>query len=314
MAQKPVLGKGLASLLPSGPPSGAIAAGLAVPASAVVEDNRDRHPGISLAAVEEIEENPYQPRHQFNDQAIDELSQSIRENGIIQPLVVRKRAQGGYQLIAGERRLRAAKKAGLKQVPVVIRKSTDKEALELALIENIQRQDLNCIDVALAYSQLMQDFSLTQELVATRVGKDRATVANHLRLLKLPDAIQDDLKKQILSFGHGKALLSLEDQDQRLQVRARIVEKKLSVRDAEALIEEIKQSQNRAGSGSSAASEPESTLPPVTRLGAASQDLTRYWATKVEIRGTERRGKIVLHYGSRQELDRILELMQNQKR
>ena len=168
MAQKPTLGKGLASLLPSVPPAppssgplaGATAAGSPLP---VVGDlaNKDRHPGISVIGVEEIITNPYQPRRDFEDEPLEELAQSIRANGIIQPLVVRKSAQG-YELIAGERRLRAAKKAGLKQVPIVIRKSTDRESLELALVENIQRQNLNCIDEALAYFQLMQDFQLTQ--------------------------------------------------------------------------------------------------------------------------------------------------------
>ncbi len=231
MAQKPALGKGLASLFPgilaSQPPAtepaparpitpanghGAVAAGppiIAPPrpdglrgsSTAVSPDtgNRDRHPGISLAAVDDIQANHYQPRHDFDEQALAELAQSIEANGIIQPLVVRKGVTGGYQLIAGERRLRAAKLAGLKQVPVVIRRSTDREALELALVENIQRQNLNCIDEALAYLQLMEEFALTQEEVAKRVGKERATVGNTVRLLKLPQAIIDDLKKQILS-------------------------------------------------------------------------------------------------------------------
>ena len=188
---KPALGKGLASLLPGAgnPPStvlaafapqtvshpaGAIAAGPATTLQQVEMANRDRHPGISLAQLDEIQTNPYQPRREFDAQAVAELSQSIRKNGIIQPLIVRKLATGSYQLIAGERRLRAAKMAGLKQVPIVIRRSTDREALQLALIENIQRQDLNCIDEAMAYFQLMQEFSLTQEEVSVQVGKEKS--------------------------------------------------------------------------------------------------------------------------------------------
>ncbi len=326
MAQKPALGKGLASLFPgvagAHPPvapssipaesqgTGAVAAGPAVPVlpAQTALGNHDRHPGISVAAIDEIRVNQYQPRREFDDQALEELAQSIRSNGIIQPLVVRKGSSGEYQLIAGERRLRAAKLAGLKQVPIVIRRSTDREALELALIENIQRQNLNCIDEALAYFQLIQDFNLTQEETAQRVGKDRATVSNFLRLLRLPEAIIDDLKRQILSFGHGKALLALDDNDQRLRVRAMIVEKHLSVRDAEALVSQMKQGVEPAA-GAAESAKP--VTPAKSRFMALAQELTRHWATRVEFKGNERRGKILIHYSSRQELDRLLEAMQN---
>lgn len=332
MAQKPVLGKGLASLFPGanmGAPlsttnaqsatlstgSGALLAG--VPYTPVTLDtgNRDRHPGISLADVDEIRINTYQPRRDFDAVALEELAQSIRSNGIIQPLIVRKTALGSYELIAGERRLRAAKMAGLKQVPIVIRRSTDKESLELALIENIQRQDLNCIDEALAYLQLIQDFSLTQEDLASRVGKDRVTIANHLRLLRLPEAIIDDLKRQILTFGHGKVLLGLEDQDARLRVRAIVVEKKLSVRETEILVNKFKSDrvldENKA-QGNVVATDDSGKSKMKLRLESLAQDLTRHWSAKVEINGAERRGKIVFHYSSRQELDRLIEAMQNQ--
>ena len=317
MAQKPVLGKGLASLLagaaPAPYPSGATAtdpATSAAPAYNQDSGNRDRHPGISLASIDEIVANEYQPRRDFEDSALEELAQSIRANGIIQPLVVRKGSQG-YQLIAGERRLRAAKLAGLKQVPIVIRKSTDREALELALIENIQRENLNCIDEALAYFQLLQDFSMTQEEIAVRVGKDRATVANYLRLLRLPEPIIDDLKRQILSFGHGKALLSSDDNEIRLRARAEIVAKRLSVRDTEALVDAMKK-QAQANIGSAAPVAPVNPSTAKGRLGTLAQDLTRSFSTKVEIKGSERRGKIVVHFASRQELDRILAAMHNE--
>ncbi|MDR3607510.1 MAG: ParB/RepB/Spo0J family partition protein [Oligoflexia bacterium] len=287
----------------------AIAAGPAYPAS-LDTGNRDRHMGISLANIEEIRVNQYQPRRDFDEAALEELAQSIRTSGIIQPLLVRKEANGEIQLIAGERRLRAAKRAGLKQVPIVIRKSTDREALELALVENIQRQNLNCIDEALAYFQLTQDFSLTQEEVAARVGKERATVANHLRLLRLPEAIIDDLRRQILSLGHGKVLLGIEDNEARLRVRAEIVEKHLSVRDAEALVNLIKAG-NAAAEGAATKNTTEPTTPLKERFRALAQELTRHWSARVEIKGSERRGKITLHYGSRQELDRLLEAMHN---
>jgi ParB family chromosome partitioning protein len=170
---------------------------------------------------------------------------------------------------------------------------------------------LNCIDEALAYAQLAEDFTLTQEEVAVRVGKDRATVANHMRLLRLPEAVIDDLKKQILTFGHGKALLSLEDNDARLQIRAQVVEKRLSVRDTEALIDQYKSgaSTDASEQASAAPSKPLSAL--AARMTALSQELTRHWSAKVDVKGSERRGKIIIHYASRQELERILETMKN---
>jgi ParB family chromosome partitioning protein len=323
--QKTVLGKGLASLLPGAPavnpiapsapaaapatpapqsaeaPAGAVAAGPAVPAP---EINRDRHMGISLAAPEEISANPYQPRRDFIESEIEELANSIRENGIIQPLVVR-RAANGYQLIAGERRLRAAKKVGLKQVPIVIRRTTDREALELALIENIQRSDLNCIDEALAYFQLMQEFSLTQEEVSHKVGKERATVANSLRLLKLPEVVLDDLKAGKLSPGHGKVLLSVDDHEKRMRLRSEILEQHMSVRQSEARAQELNAPAEASGPGGGP-SAPGAAQPVRTRLMNLSQDLTRQWSAKVEIKGNEKKGKIVIHYGTREELERLL--------
>jgi ParB family chromosome partitioning protein len=318
MAQKQVLGKGLASLFPGAytppppaPPATAQQAEAPVAAAPVEtpsnEVNKDRIPGIAMAMIDSIQVNQYQPRRDFDDKAIEELAQSIRSNGIIQPLVVRKSSTGNYELIAGERRLRAAKVVGLKQVPIVIRRSTDREALELALIENIQRQNLNCVDEALAYFQLIEDFVLTQEEVALRVGKDRATVANFLRLLRLSPEILADLKTGALSFGHGKVLLSLEDAELRMRARNQIIEKHLSVRDSEALVEQLKQGAQVDGDTKKSA-----VLTPVkSRLLNLAQDLCRQWSTKVEVKGSERRGKIVIHYASRQELDRLLDTMQN---
>ncbi|MBY0469851.1 ParB/RepB/Spo0J family partition protein [bacterium] len=335
--QRPVLGKGLASLLPGANTAAAVAAAASVPAPSpapvappefqpagasvspdvIPASSRDRHMGIAMIGIDEIAVNPYQPRREFDDRAVEELSASIKVNGIIQPLVVRKVGSGQYQLIAGERRLRAAKKAGLTQVPIVVRKSTDRESLEIALVENIQRQDLNCIDEALAYFQLMQDFSLTQEEVAQRVGKERATVANCLRLLRLPEEIIEDLKKQVLSPGHGKALLALEDNESRLRVRSAIVEKGMSVRETEEMISQIRAL--AAVSAASAAEESSTAKADVAgeittmknRLTTLAQDLTRFWSTRVELKGSESRGKIILHYGSREELDRILSSMHN---
>lgn len=321
---RPVLGKGLASLLPVTPPpapatgvdlsngAGALSAGPAIPVlnPAPEMSNANRIPGLTFANIEDIVANPYQPRREFAEEELKELSLSILANGVIQPLVVRK-GPYGYQLIAGERRLRAAKLAGLKQVPIVIRKSTDREALEIALVENIQRENLNCVDEALAYLQLMQDFNLTQDETAERVGKDRSTIANFVRLLRLPEAIIDDLKKSVLSFGHGKALLSLEDQDQRLLARKAIIEGKLSVRATEALIQEM--SRNVGSTGNTTASSPKELTPVQSRLKNLALEITRSVGVKTEVKGNEKRGKMVLHYSTREELERLITLMQNSR-
>jgi len=330
VAQKTVLGKGLASLFPTAnpetlpplppsvpPPSGAsapagatsggatgIPSGTAAPSTET--STRDVYMGISMVPIDDVQANHYQPRKDFDEQALKELSQSIKNSGIIQPLLVRKNSKDGFELIAGERRLRAAKLAGLKFVPIVIRKSTDRETLELALVENIQRENLNCIDEAVAYHQLIEDFNLNQEDIADRVGKDRATVANYLRLLRLPQAVLDDLRKQLLSFGHGKALLSLDNNEDRMNVRAQILEKYLSVRETEALVDQLKKLKE-SEPGRPATIQELGVI--ASRLGNLAQELARTWSTKVEIKGSENKGKIVIHYATRQELDRILDGM-----
>ena len=303
MAQKPVLGKGLASLLPS---ANAIA-NPATPMSVsqpIESSSKDRHLGISMAPVEEIRENSYQPRKDFDDQALLDLAQSIRSSGIIQPLVVRKNSKEGYELIAGERRLRAARLAGLKHVPIVIRRTTDREALELALIENIQRENLNCLDEGKAYAQLLEDFSLTQEEIAERVGKDRTSITNYLRLLRLPESIQGDLRNQLLTFGHAKALLGFADQEIMLKTRNEIIEKKLSVRDTEALVERLKNPSEQREAVPSRLSQ---------YLERLAGELSKAWSTRIELKGSERRGKIVIHYSSQDDLNRILDQIHSEK-
>ena len=264
--------------------------------------NRDRHPGIAVLDIGDIKANEFQPRRDFDQQALEELAQSIRENGLIQPLVVRK-SENGYELIAGERRLRASKIAGLKMVPVVIRKSTDREALELAIVENIQREDLNCVDEALAYFQLMQEFQLSQEELAKRMGKDRATIANALRVLKLSDFILVELKKGSLSRGHAKALLGVEDTADRERLAKEILEKSMSVRQAEKAAQE-KKAESGKYPGTAGKNPSGSTLDP--ELARYTQDLTRRYMTKVEFKGSQRSGQIQIHYSSKDELRRVL--------
>jgi ParB family chromosome partitioning protein len=304
-SNKSVLGKGLASLLPgvaAGSPEGAVSAGMP---SAVMEPaglNRDRHPGIAVLDIQDIRANEFQPRRDFDPASLEELAQSIRENGLIQPLVVRKTASG-YELIAGERRLRASKLAGLKMVPVVIRKSTDRESLELAIVENIQREDLNCVDEGLAYFQLMQEFQLSQEELAKRMGKDRATIANALRVLKLSDTILVELKKGTLSRGHAKALLSIEDAAERDRLAKEILETGMSVRQAEKSAQEKKAAgQAKAAAGGPAGAVTARIDPELMKL---TQDLTRRYMSKVEIKGSKKSGQIVIKYASKDELARI---------
>lgn len=316
---KSVLGKGLASLLPgsnsamnpiqNNPVTSSVIQN-AVPSVKPVFDpseqpglNRDRHMGISLINIDEIKANEFQPRRDFDETALQELSQSIKENGLIQPLIVRKNGDK-YELIAGERRLRASKIAGLKSVPVVIRKSTDREALELAIVENIQREDLNCVDEGLAYFQLMQEFQLSQEELAKRMGKDRATIANALRILKLSDFILGQLKKGILTRGHAKALLSVEDVAERENLAKEILEKNLSVRQAE------KTAQEKKAALTPKKTEPKKetkfTFSPETMR--VTQLLTRKLMTKVEIKG-EDSGEISIKFASKEDLNRIVSIL-----
>lgn len=320
MKQKVVLGKGLASLLPPGRVySSHVPGTFGEPHVAESFSNKDKHLGISMANVEEIHINPFQPRRNFEESALQELAQSIRTSGIIQPLVVRKRAQPstGFELIAGERRLRASKLAGLQQVPIVIRRSTDKESLELALIENVQRENLNCVEEAAAYSQLIQEFNLTQEEVSERVGKDRATISNYLRLLKLPESIISDLKSQVLSFGHGKVLLGLEGSEQKIWLRNQIIQNKLSVREAEGLAMSIKNKKFEQSSVVSPSAIENNSVDHCQKISdelsqrffSIVQELTQFLSTRVEIKGTEKKGKIVIHYSSLESLNRILDGM-----
>lgn len=322
--QRPALGKGLASLLPGAPSQAAnisnVIQGAQIAkdqekqatdssvsaASSAAINTADRVPGIGIAFIEDISMNPYQPRREFDETRLAELALSIRENGIIQPVVVRK-VQGGYQLIAGERRYRAAKLAGLKQLPVIVKKTTDRESLELAIVENVQRQDLNCIDEAASYQRLMEEFKLTQDEVAKKVGKERATVANTMRLLRLPEAVLDDLRRGILSPGHGKALLSLTDIDQILLGRKLIIEKRWSVRATELWVDEVK----KLGSGSGA--ETKQSANGSEALNNLALDLTRWLGVKVKFSGTEQSGKIILEYHSKDSLQGILNHLDQKK-
>jgi ParB family chromosome partitioning protein len=284
----PALGRGLAALLGDGEPLDQGLPSEPKPGEKVIQ-----------LPLERLEPNPYQPRRVYDSRALQALADSIREHGVIQPLVVRP-VGSGYQLIAGERRLRASQTAGLSQVPVVVRNATDEQALLLALLENLQREDLNPLEEARAFQRLMEEFSLTQEDVALAVGKDRSTVANTLRLLKLPSQIQLDVATGDISAGHARALLPLESQPLMRQVRDRIIKEGLSVRAAERMVKKLLKP---AGDQPAAPSEEE------TYLASLADKLRRSLGTKVAIKRSGRKGRILIDFASDRELERLLELL-----
>lgn len=277
MVKKTGLGRGIAALLP------------------VVED---RGRVYFSCPIEEIRPLRGQPRKTFSGEKLDELAASIREKGIIQPLVVRSKGEH-YELIAGERRWRAAQKAGLREVPVVIQDVSDHTALEMALVENIQREDLNAVEEAEAYQALMDSLELSQEELARRVGKDRSTVANALRLLRLPAEIKKDIVEERLSMGHGRALLPLDDSHLLRQARDEVVRRGLSVRETEAIV-------RRLQSGGAKKSRPAPLTPELADL---QERLKRHFGSRVAITKNGRKGKIEISYADATELTRIIELL-----
>jgi ParB family chromosome partitioning protein len=278
MAKRKALGKGLSALIPE------------------IDTGPQGDQGFFECPIEAIEPNPYQPRQSFGDRDFQELVESVRERGIITPLLV-SRAESGYRLIAGERRWRAAQKAGLLKVPVVVRESTPIESLELALIENIHRKDLNPIEEALAYSKCLEEGKVTQETLAKKLGRERSTITNMLRLLKLPRAIQQDLIDGRMSMGHARVLAGLKGKEEQMALRNLILAKGLSVRQVEEMA-------NRQGKGGKVRREPSETDYYIQSL---AENLKRSLGTKVEIRKKGNQGRIVIHFYSDQELDRLLE-------
>jgi ParB family chromosome partitioning protein len=250
--------------------------------------------------VSKIRPNPRQPRRAFDDAPLEELARSLKANGLLQPVVVRPSTDGFYELIAGERRWRAAQKAGIHQIPAVIRDVPDVNLLELALIENLQREELNAIEEAEAYRILIDDLALTQGEVAERVGKQRATIANALRLLNLPADVQELVRNKQLSMGHARALLALEDHRAIATLAQRIVAEGLSVRDVEAAAKRPSTSVITAG-------RPPKIADP--NVVAAQETLQRAVGTKVRIVGGPKLGRVELHYHSAEELDRLYRLL-----
>ena len=248
--------------------------------------------------IEEIEPNPYQPRQEFGNQEMEGLVNSVTEKGIITPLLVRK-VEKGYRLIAGERRWRAAQKAGLERVPVVVRESTPIESLELALIENIHRKDLNPIEEALAYKRWLEDASTTQEALAKKLGRERSTITNMLRLLKLPQSIQKDLINERLSMGHARLLVGLKDSEEQKMIRDLVIKKALSVRQLEELLKKTRTPRRSK----------EKNADREYYFQSLADNLKRSLGTKVEIKKRGRKGSINIYFYSDEELDRLLEIL-----
>ncbi len=262
---------------------------------------------IALIAVDKIEANPFQPRQHFEKQALAELTQSIREHGIIQPLTVRKLGHDKYQLISGERRFKASQIAGLTEVPVYIRIANDQEMLEMALIENIQRENLDAIEVAIGYQRLIEECKLTQEQLSERVGKDRTTVTNYLRLLKLPPEIQLGIRERKITMGHARALVAVSDESKQVALYHEIVENEYSVRKAESRAKDINAGEAAPAAVAKDKSQASGLALPQQKI---REDLIQRLNTTVDIRTTPKgNGKIVIEFKSEGDLERIIELL-----
>ena len=293
MSKKIALGRGLKSLLEDTPASESESIGSTPPAS---------NSGMSEILLSDIEVNPFQPRQYFDQEALKELSESIKVHGIIQPLTVRRLGPNSYQLISGERRFQASKLAGLKSVPAYVRQANDQQMLEMALIENIQRENLNPIEVALSYQRLISECNLNQEELGERVGKNRSTVTNYLRLLKLPPDIQIALRDNILSMGHARAILGAETPDRQIYLFKRIINEDLSVRKVEEMVR--KMHDNRGGK-----SEQDTSSSANREITQLQSKLSSHFGTKVAINSDGKRGEIKIPFVSVEDLNRILDIL-----
>lgn len=287
-AKKKGLGRGLSALLSTPDQQ----------AELLTPEAAEKKPtGVASIPVAQIEPNPFQPRTEFSEEALNELIDSIKMHGLIQPITVRKVSAGKYQLISGERRWRASKVAGLEEIPAYVRTADDQGMLEMALIENTHRENLNPIEVAINYQRLMEECNLTQEKLSERVGKERATVANYLRLLKLPDEIKIGLTKQLLSMGHARALINIADPKKQLKIFSKILEDGLSVR----AVEDLARSMNKAASGKK--SDDVSNFDYTDEVAMLNDILH----ANVEIKESKKgNGKIIINYSSKEDLQRIL--------
>ena len=297
--RKEALGKGIRSLLQN------IDSDLSVTEKNLIKDSSDRgNPANARIPLSQIEANPEQPRHDFDENALSELAASVKIHDIIQPLTVTKIGNGKYRIIAGERRFRAAKIAGLADVPVYIRDVKDSKILELALLENLQREDLNAIEIALSYKQLMEELDYTQDQLAERMGKERSTITNYIRLLKLPPDIQAAVRNGNISMGHARALINVDIVDKQLYIFNEIKSKELSVRQTEELVRRL-YTQGKTAVNNSV----KPTLPP--SLKKIEDNLASHFSTKVKMTHSNKgTGSITFDYFSIEELSSLLDKMQ----
>jgi ParB family chromosome partitioning protein len=315
-AKKKGLGRGLNALMQPGstsPSSEKPAISRSSSSTAVKEDPAAQADGLPHEiAVNLITANPYQPRERFEEEGLEELTASIKAMGVLTPLLVRKRKgkAGGFQLIAGERRFRAAQRAGLKKVPVIVRELNDQEALEIALVENLQRRDLNIIEEAEGYQRLAEEFGLTQEAIAERVGKGRATVTNALRLLKLAPSVRDMVADGRLSNGHAKAMLSLEIAEEQESLALLAVKERWSVRETERQIRKRLSPTPPKATKSSKPDIPADHVQFLTdKLHQRFGTSVRLVPTETQANGTKRRGRLEIDFYSNDDLDRVLEIL-----
>ena len=297
---KPALGRGLGALLGGSPAiKPATVAPAASPIAAAAPESRDT---VQRVTLDRVHPCPFQPRKDFSTETLRELADSIREQGIVQPLIVRER-NGQLELIAGERRWRAAQLVGLTEVPVIVRQADDRAVLELALIENLQRENLNAIEEAQGYRQLIEQFELTQEEVALKVGKSRVVVANALRLLKLAPAIQSYLREGRISVGHAKAILGLVSEKKQLLTAERILKDGLNVRQSEALVARLQ------GADGTPSQTPSTSVPPNPHTANIENQLRQRLGTKVHLRYAQGKGAVEISFFSDAELERLLQIL-----
>ena len=295
--KKQALGRGLSALLKD--PQNDI--------QSAEDKNADKLVGhIVELELSSIEVNPFQPRTSFNEESLKELASSIKELGVIQPITVRKLEFDKYQLVSGERRYRASKLIGLETIPAYIRIANDQESLEMALVENIQRQDLDPIEIALSYQRLMDEISLTQEQLSDRVGKNRSTIANYLRLLKLDPIIQTGMRDGFVTMGHGRALINVDDPQLQLNIYEKILQKSLSVRDTEKLVREMQEGNTKSKTA------PKSTsIAPTYKKGL--KEFSEYLGAKVDVTVTKKgNGKLTIPFKSEEDFERIKKLIQGE--
>ena len=274
-----------------------------------MDDADKMQPGAGINEIElsKIEANPFQPRTRFDEETLKELAESIKEIGLIQPITLRKIADNKYQIIAGERRFRAAQLAGMESIPAFIRKAKDEGMLEMALVENIQREDLDAIEIALSYQRLLEELEFTQEELSTRVGKKRSTIANYLRLLKLPAVIQKGLIDKLISMGHARAIINIEDADAQTLIYSQIVKMGLSVRRVEEIVRNLNNAETRETSTAEKHKFPK-------EYQNLKKQLDKIFSSKIDISmNSHGRGKIVIPFKSVPDLERIVKIIENQE-